>query len=134
MYNTNDILSLLEQGKSIEEIGEQFASALNEAKATYDKNQEVKKLEDEKKANQRADMRDLVLFFTEYCEAYIDDKEFVAEVQESAEKIQKDDKAVDELCASVDSIVELTQALKEMNQFVFPKTKAMGDWLEHFKI
>lgn len=123
MYNTKDILTLLEQGKTIEEIGEQFAATLNEAKTAYETLQKEKEVEVKRAQNRREDMRDLLASFALYCEEYIQDEEYLELVKKNLAEMEEDDETVDKLCDSLESIVEIAKSMEKMTQLSFPEVR-----------
>lgn len=67
MNDTNDILALLRSGKSLQEIGDEYAKAMNAAKAQYDqevaerKAAEAAKAKDARRKSELVDVLDLLL-------------------------------------------------------------------------
>ena len=68
MINSNDILSLLRSGKTIEEIGNDFAKQLNSAKAVYDQEERSKRERAEKK---RDGLADIIASLADWCDTYV---------------------------------------------------------------
>ena len=64
MINSNEILEMLRSGKTIEEIGNDFASQLNSAKATYDQ-------EERSKTIKRRKLADIIDSLADWYDTYV---------------------------------------------------------------
>ena len=65
MTNTNEILELLRTGKSVQEIGDNFANILNAAKAQYDQEQKANE------ARKLSSLTDIIARFIDWINEYV---------------------------------------------------------------
>lgn len=135
MYNSDTILSLLQNGHSAEDIAKSFTDALNNAIQEQKVAEKAKKAAFQKHADMKNILEEVLLFFSTYY------PELVPEVEEiSDEEIAKFIDLIDE---AVPDIVELVKALKSLQNLTFPapatkrkvtvkKTNSVDDIIDAF--
>jgi hypothetical protein len=86
MINSNEILEMLRDGKTVEDIGNHFAAMLNSAKATYDQEEKEKRQRSEKKRRQLAD---IIASLADWYDTYVQELNEDVDAAKLAEEIIK---------------------------------------------
>lgn len=109
MINSNDILSLLRSGKTIEEIGNDFAKQLNSAKATYD--------QEEKEKRQRASVKRqrLAAIINSLADWY---DTYVQELNEEVDPEQLADEIIKILDTANDTVANLNSTVNQLYNYM----------------
>ena len=120
MYNMNDILTQLQGGQSADQIAQAFADALNAA---------IQKQNEQSEANARrqakiSDMADLIEGLVDFIDKYY--PELLPEDMDL--EITDEDAAqlIDELDAAVPQLVQLTSALKGLEELTTSRVEPIG--------
>jgi hypothetical protein len=111
MYDSQEILALLQSGKTPEEIGKQFATALNEA-IILDEEEKKKQIQEKELKTKTLDaFRAVIDAMVAYCE--------VKEKTELAEDMRsKSDDELLELEKQMDSVFELYESLSALTKVI----------------
>lgn len=116
MYNSDTILSLLQNGHSAEDIAKSFTDALNSAIQEQKAAEKAKETASQKHADMKNFLEEALLFFsTHYPELIPEVREI--DDEEVAEFIELIDEAVPD-------IVELIKSLKSLQSLTFPAPTA----------
>jgi hypothetical protein len=116
MYNSDTILSLLQNGHSAEDIAKSFTDALNSAIQEQKAAESAKAAASQKHADMKNILEEVLLFFSTYY------PELIPEVEEiSNEEIAEFIDLIDE---AVPDIVELVKSLKSLQSLTFPAPTA----------
>ena len=110
MFNTNDILTRLQNGEDAQKIADEMARALNEANDKYRAIQEKAKAEAEKvkiQEKKRSDMNEILDLFKVYINTY-----HPGLLKETT------DLSIDEVIEGLDSIMEAFATLTDLSKMV----------------
>lgn len=112
MYNSDTILSLLQNGHSAEDIAKSFTDALNSAIQEQKAAEKAKVVASQKHADMKNILEEVLLFFSTYYPELIPEVEEIGD-EEIAEFIDLIDEAVPD-------IVELVKSLRSLQNLTFP--------------
>ena len=135
MYNSDTILSLLQNGHSAEDIAKSFTDALNNAIQEQKAAEKAKKAAFQKHADMKNILEEVLLFFSTYY------PELVPKVEEISDKEIAE--FIDLIDEAVPDIVELVKTLKSLQNLTFPapstkrkvtvkKTNSVDDIIDAF--
>ena len=112
MYNSDTILSLLQNGHSAEDIAKSFTDALNSAIQEQKAAEKAKEAASQKHADMKNFLEEALLFFSTYYPELIPEAKEIDD-EEIAEFIELIDEAVPD-------IVELIKSLRGLQSLTFP--------------
>ena len=109
MINSNEILEMLRSGKTVEDIGNHFATLLNSAKATYD--------QEEKEKRQRASVKRqrLAAIINSLADWY---DTYVQELNEDVDPEQLADEIIKILDTANDTVANLNNTVNKLYNYI----------------
>ena len=118
MYEVNDILKMLEDGKTSDEIAKSFADSLNKAIKEKEEKDTQKKAEELRQSVKRADMADIVGAVKIYMETH-----YPEEWKEYADMDLYDPELLDDMIAQTDKYIQLNKNVAKFMNALFPEVK-----------
>ena len=132
MYNSDTILSLLQNGHSAEDIAKSFTDALNSAIQEQKAAENAKAVASQKHADMKNIIEEVLLFFSTYYPEFIPEVEEVSD-EDIAEFIELIDEAVPDVAELVKSLKSLTfPAPTTKRKITVKRTNSVDDAIDTF--
>lgn len=118
MYEVNDILKMLEDGKTSDEIAKSFTDSLNKAIKEKEVKDDQKKVAELKQSEKRADMINILATVKSYMKKY-----YPEEWEEFADMDLCDPEVLDDIIAQLDKYIQLNKNITKFVNTLFPEVK-----------
>lgn len=128
MYDVDAIVSKIQEGQSLEDIGKEFAEVLNKAAAKVEQIQKEEEQAKLQKAEKLEGARKLIWAVINYIENYTNYADLGAGLRDEV----KDDKAVEKIADQLAQVFKVALQLEKSAHLSFPRAVIKDFWADSF--